>query len=56
VRRNFLDKVYHIVQALGKLRDVLAVDGGDEGGVQLGYDTVGDFIAVVLYVFDMPNP
>jgi hypothetical protein len=45
---NLLDGVGHVVEPLGQLEDLLAVEAGDEGGVQSGEDGAGDAVALVL--------
>src|SRR5829696_2386496 len=45
-----LDGVEHVVQLAGEGVDVLAVEGGDEGGVEAGVDGVGEPVALVLGV------
>src|SRR5215217_2452572 len=43
-----LDGVEHVVELAGQGVDVLAVEGGDEGGVEPGVDGVGEPVALVL--------
>src|SRR5215213_2674234 len=43
-----LDGVEHVVELPGQGVDVLAVEGGDEGGVEPGVDGVGEPVALVL--------
>src|SRR5215204_943029 len=43
-----LDGVEHVVQLAGQGVDVLAVERGDEGGVEPGVDRVGEPVALVL--------
>ena len=43
-----LDSVEHVVQLAGQGVDVLAVERGDEGGVEPGVDGVGEPVALVL--------
>src|SRR5215216_7917739 len=47
---RFLDGVEHVVEVAGEGVDVLAVEGGDEGGVEPGVDGVGEPVALVLGV------
>src|SRR6266481_423890 len=47
-----VDQVNHVVQAAAELVNVFTVKGGDEGLVQLGEESVGDFVAFVLDGFD----
>jgi len=47
VRRR-VNKVNDIVQAVGQMRDILAVKRSDEGAVQLLHNLVGDGIAAML--------
>src|SRR5829696_6629458 len=45
---RLLDGVEHVVELAGQGVDVLAVEGGDEGGVEPGVDGVGEPVALVL--------
>src|SRR6266508_4468300 len=46
--RGRLERVDHVVQVAGEGVDVLAVERGDEGGVQPGEDRVGEPVGLVL--------
>src|SRR5882672_1615798 len=47
-----VNEVDDVVEAAAKLVDVFAIKGGNEGLVQLGEDSVSDFVAFVLEGFD----
>jgi hypothetical protein len=47
---DLLDGVNHIVEPFGQVKDVVAVQAGDEGGGQPGQDGAGDAVALMLQV------
>jgi len=50
-----VNEVEDVVELGGELVDVLAVEGRDEGLVELGDDFVGELVAAMLDFFDAPG-
>ena len=47
-----VDEVDDVVELVAELVNVFAVEGSDEGLIELGEDDMGDFVALVLDGFD----
>jgi len=45
---DVVDGVGHVVEPFGQLKDVIAVEAGDEGGGQPGEDGPGEAVALML--------
>src|SRR5512143_3429674 len=50
-----MDQVDHVVDRRGEVQDVLPVDRGDESGVELPDDLVGEGVPLVLDLLDLPG-